>query len=101
LSETERQAMDRLLAEGGETDSNRAARLSRSARSALLLLYPISKFSGRDGSSLGKAREPLYDDAGLAAGRDLIGLAVSFPRTSQNRPTEAHIEGTAPWRPVL
>lgn len=101
LTDAERQAMDRLLAEGGETDANRAARLSRSARSALLLLYPISKYSGRDGTALGKAREPLYDDAGLAAGRDLIGLAVSFPRTSQNRPTEAHIEGTAPWRPVL
>lgn len=101
LSEGELKNMDRLLAEGMEKDRNRAARLSRSSKCGLLLLYPISKYSGHGDGAIGKAREPLYSDPESPTARDLIGLALSFPRTTKAGPSEAYLEGTARWRPVL
>jgi hypothetical protein len=32
--------------------------------------------------------------------RDLVGLAISFPRSEQKQVVEAFIEGTAGWRPI-
>jgi hypothetical protein len=101
LSNIEQARMDKLLTDGVEKDRNRAARLSRSSKCGLLLLYPISKYSGRDDSVLAKAREPLYEDADGPEARDLIGLAISFPKTTKAGPSEAYLEGTARWRPVL
>lgn len=101
LSPDELTQMDKLLASGVEKDRNRAARLSRSSKCGLLLLYPISKWSGRDDGALGKAREPLYDNPESPTARDLIGLALSLPRTTKAGPAEAYLEGTSRWRPVL
>jgi len=101
LAEEERARMDKTLSDGVEKDANRAARLARSSKSGLLLLYPISKYSGRDGAPVGGAREPLYDDPTSPNARDLIGLALSFPRTTRAGATEAYLEGSARWRPVL
>jgi hypothetical protein len=61
----------------------------------------LSKFSGHDGSKLGKSRQPLYADPRRATAKDLIGLAVSLPKVTRDRPAEAYLEGTARWRPVL
>jgi Z1 domain len=95
-------AAARRAAEDGLTkDRNKAARQSRSSRCGLLLLYPISRFSGHDGQPIAKAREPLYIDPEGPYARDLIGLAVSFPKTTKANPAEAYLEGTARWRPVL
>lgn len=101
LTADEVKKMEKMLADGVEKDRNRAARLSRSSKCGLLLLYPISKHSGRDDVPLGKAREPLYDNPDSPAARDLIGLALSLPRTTKAGPSEAYFEGTARWRPVL
>ena len=114
LNEIERVEMERKLESGAklkatgekmsggaETDRNRAARLSRSPKCALLLLYPISKYSGFDDGGLAKAREPLYADPKNSTARDLIGLALSLPATTKAGPSEAFLEGTAQWRPVL
>lgn len=101
LSDAERDKMRRLLADGTHKDENRAARFSRSSKCGLLLLYPISKYSGYDGAPLAKAREPLYSNPESPTARDLIGLAVSFPETKKAGPSEAYLEGTARWRPVL
>lgn len=86
---------------GAETDPNRAARLSRSPMCALLLLYPISKYSGIDIAGPGNAREALYANPDGPSSRDLIGMALSLPNTTKAGPAEAFLEGTVQWRPVL
>lgn len=99
LSGQELSEMERKLSSGEEKDRNRAARLSRSSKCGLLLLYPISKYSGRD--VLSKGRELLYENSDGALARDLIGLALSLPGTKSSQPVEAYLEGTSRWRPVV
>jgi hypothetical protein len=101
LTDRELDAMETKIANGEQKDRNRAARFSRSSQSGLLLIYPISKFSGQDKASLAKAREALYQNPESATARDLIGLAFSFPKTKTDGPAEAYLEGTARWRPCL
>jgi hypothetical protein len=99
LTDAEAREMERKLANSEEKDRNRAARLSRSPKCGLLLLYPISKNSGTD--TLAKGRELLYTDPAGPLARDLIGLALSFPKTNSSQPVEAYLEGTARWRPMI
>jgi hypothetical protein len=78
-----------------------AARRARSPESALLLIYPISKWSGherhlKDGGN----REPIYRDPTDPLARDIIGVAISFPVSNNAQPVEAYLTGTANWRPV-
>lgn len=82
-------------------DRNIAARLSRHSSRALLLIYPISRYSGHDKKGTGASRQALFADPNSTEACDLIGLAVSFPQTKKAGPTEAYLEGTAKWRPVL
>lgn len=101
LTPEERVEMQRKLQSGEQSDENRAARLSRSPTRGLLIFYPISRFSGHDGSKLGKSRQPIYKDPSSVMAKDLIGLAVSLPKVQRERPAEAYLEGTARWRPVI
>ncbi|MGB4063331.1 MAG: Z1 domain-containing protein [Azonexus sp.] len=101
LTEAQLAAAQKLVADGIEKTLNRAARLSRDSNSGLLVIYPISCFSGHDGVELGSAREPLFVDPHGGDARDLIGFAVSFPKAAKDRPAESYVEGTAPWKPVL
>jgi hypothetical protein len=101
LNERELAAMEAKLASGEEKDPNRAARLSRSSSSGLLILYPISKSSGADPTTRASGREALYENPLSVSARDLIGLALSLPRTTKAGPSEAYLEGTVRWRPVL
>ncbi|MCF6153749.1 MAG: endonuclease [Candidatus Brocadia sp.] len=82
----------------GETE-NRAARRSRPPEEGLIMLYPISRFSGYD-LQPGGIRRPLYDDPADPRARDLIGLAISFPTSAHPQHVEAYLEGTVGWRPV-
>jgi hypothetical protein len=80
--------------------ANPAARRARQATHALILLYPISRNSGydlRDSSS----RRRLFENQGIAGGRDIIGLAISFPHSDNaQRITGQSVVGTVGWRLV-
>ena len=101
LSDEELQVAKKKLKDGEVSDRNTAARRTRRSNCALLILYPISRYSGHDGAAPGKSREPIYVDPDGPTARDLIGMAVSFPATRKVRPAEAYLEGTSRWRPVL
>lgn len=85
---------------GLQTDSRgREARNERSPEEGLLLLYPISRYSGCDLGE-GKNRQPLFEKPDGPLARDLVGLAFSFPRSNQRQVVEAYLEGTVGWRPI-
>jgi len=77
----------------------REARMERPPEEGLLLLYPISRWSGRDAPG-GSNRQRLFDDPDGPQARDLVGLAISFPRSNQQQQVAAYLEGTVGWRPV-
>lgn len=79
---------------------NPAARQVRSPKEGLLLLYPVSRYSGSD-TQRAAYRDPLYANPDGSDARDLIGLAVSFPRSETAREVYGeYVTGTAGWRPM-
>jgi hypothetical protein len=76
-----------------------AARRVRSPEEGLVLLYPISRYSGHE-RNLKDGRRPLYENPDSPESLDLIGLAISFPESENSQPVEAYLTGTAGWRPV-
>jgi hypothetical protein len=86
-------------ADGKTKSENNAAREVRPATGGLLLLYPISKRSGHDVAA-GGVRRPLFDNPDGPLARDLVGIAISFPKATQAQPVEAFLEGTVRWRPA-
>jgi len=78
---------------------NPAARRARPPQEGLILLYPISKHSGQDLES-DSIRRPLYANVDDPRAHDLIGMAISFPQSSNPQQVEAYLEGTVGWRPV-
>lgn len=96
LTENQRAEAQRLQNEG--IGANLAARHARPPEEASLLLYPISKRSQPEERA--SDRKPLYDNPSDPRARDLIAMALSFPRSRQNVPVRAYLEGTVRWRPV-
>jgi hypothetical protein len=86
-------------AEGRTKSENSAAREVRQATDGLLMLFPISRHSGVEVTP-GSARRPIYDDPNGPLARDLVGLAVSFPKSGQPQTVEAYMQGTVAWRPA-
>ena len=78
---------------------NPAAREARDPAEGLLLIYPISRYSGQD-TAVGSPRQPLYEDPRDALSRDVIGIALSFPRSKNAQSIRgSYTVGTAGWRP--
>jgi len=77
----------------------RGARAERSPEEGLLLLYPISRWSGHDIPE-GGSRQRLFENVEGPQARDLVGLAISFPHSNQQQRVDAYLEGTVGWRPV-
>jgi hypothetical protein len=77
----------------------REARSERPPEEGLLLLYPISRWSGHD-ALVGGSRQCLYENPDGPLARDLVGLAISFPPSNQQQRVDAYLEGTVGWRPV-
>lgn len=86
-------------AAGRTKSENSAAREVRPAEEGLLLLYPISRRSGYDLEDGGN-RRPLFDTPNGPQARDLVGLAISLPRSNQPQRVEAYLQGTVGWRPL-
>jgi hypothetical protein len=97
--EEARALVEAAQTEGRKKSENSAAREVRPATEGLLLLYPISRFSGHDLDE-GGGRRPLFEDPAGPRARDLVGLAISFPKSGQTQRVEAFLEGTVGWRPV-
>lgn len=76
---------------------NTAAREVRPATNGLLLLYPISRYSGHS-SSESSNRQPLFSDPADEKSTDIIGLALSFPRSTREHEIETFVSGTVPWK---
>lgn len=78
---------------------NPAARRVRHPSEALLLIYPISRRSGQSNKS--ETRRPLFEDPNSPEVGDLIGIALSFPQsTNAQEVFGEYAVGTAGWRPV-
>ncbi len=76
-----------------DMEKNSAAREVRSPDEGLLLLYPISKESSPTPSKQG-SRGSLFDDSTDPSARNLIGVAISFPKSKA--PPEEYIRGINP-----
>jgi hypothetical protein len=77
----------------------KAARAQRPKEEGLMLLYPISRYSGygltpEDGG----IREQLFDNPDGPDACDLMGIAFSFPKSEHPQPVEEYITGTVEGR---
>ncbi len=99
-------AMEQKLAEAAQRNEKksigRAAREVRPHDHGLLLLYPISRQSGTKlvDEDESPSRKPLYENPDGQNSRDIVGLAISFPKSKQRQTVEEYVEGTVPWKPV-
>ena len=96
LSDEDKEKVEQLLRSGAIKDKNRAARTIRSPEEGLLLLYPISRHSAPEENNKG-SRESIFDNPDGPLSRDLIGLAISFPKSRKTEP-ETYIQGTPGWK---
>lgn len=103
LSTDKLKKLDELLEaaqkEGKPKSKSVVARQLRDPQHGLLLLYPISRYSGYDVEP-GGARKPLYQDPDAPLARDLVAFAISFPKSNRVQSVEAYVEGTVAWRPA-
>lgn len=74
-----------------------AARNERSKEEGLLLLYPISKYSGHEDPPKGN-RTCLYVNPEDPSACDILGVAFSFPKSSYPQPVVEYISGTVEGR---
>lgn len=87
--------MERLRDRG--TSKRQSARAVRKPQDGLLMLYPISRYSGHH--QRGNKRMPLYEDPSQSGVRDLIGIAISFPDSNIPQEVVSYLEGTRGWLP--
>jgi hypothetical protein len=79
--------------------NRKAARAQRSKDEGLLLLYPISRYSGYDiTGDDGGNRVPLFENPESEKACDLLGLAFSFPKSEHPQPVVEYISGTVEGR---
>lgn len=81
---------------------NVVARRMRPAENGLLLIYPISKYSGHQSSHNARTtRFPLFEESVVGDMEHVISLVISFPYSRNEQTiTAQYVHGTAGWRPV-
>jgi hypothetical protein len=94
----EQMARARQLRQSEDIGLNPAARRVRAPSNGLILLYPISRFSRPD-SEPSKGRQAVFEDPRDATARDIVGLAISFPRSTNAQPVRGYSVGTVGWAP--
>jgi hypothetical protein len=95
FSKDQRNRMEETIRSG--TKSRKAARAQRPKEEGLLLLYPISRYSGYDVPHEGN-RISLFENPDDPAICDLLGLAFSFPKSEHPQPVVEYISGTVEGR---
>ena len=77
-----------------------AARIVRPPNEGVLLVYPISRYSGYDKKD-GDLRVRLYDDPDDPRAQEIIGIALSFPKSDKAQVVLGeYIVGTVGWKVV-
>ena len=73
-------------------------RMARNPANGLLLIYPISRFSGSD-DSISRNRRPLFDDPKNSLSKEIIGISLSFPKTDKaSTVLGEYVVGTVGWK---
>jgi hypothetical protein len=97
LTREQREQVERQSRDNG-IGINPTARDVRDPSEGLLLIYPISRHSGQE-LAPGAARRRLFDDPHDPLARDVVGIALSFPRSTNAQRVRGYSVGTAGWRP--
>jgi hypothetical protein len=93
----QRNKMEDAIATGMK--NRKAARAQRPKEEGLLLLYPISRYSGYDMPPEGEGnRIRLFTNPDDPNACDLLGLAFSFPKSEHPQPVVEYISGTVEGR---
>lgn len=80
--------------------TNPAARMVRPPTEGLLLIYPVSRFSGYERPPR-QSRRPIYDNPDDPRCKNLICLAISFPKSEKDQGIKGeYVIGTVDWRPL-
>jgi hypothetical protein len=97
LDEDEISRLDQFRTDNPKIGINPAARVVRNSRKGLLLIYPISKYSGHD-LTVEANRQPLFHDPNGPLADNVICFAISFPYTlNEYGPNRTYVLGTVPW----
>jgi len=95
FSDEQRIRMDLTIRSG--IKDRKSARAQRPKEEGLLLLYPISRYSGYDAPPEGN-RIPLFANPDDPIACDLLGLAFSFPKSEHPQPVIEYVSGTVEGR---
>jgi hypothetical protein len=80
--------------------ANPVARLVRPPTEGLLLIYPVSRFSGHERVPR-QSRRRMYEDPSNPLCRDVICYAISFPKSERAQVLRGeYVLGTVDWNPV-
>lgn len=80
--------------------ANPVSRLVRPATDGLLIIYPVSRFSGYERQPR-QSRRRMYDDPNGSNSRDVICYAISFPKSDSAQVIRGeYVLGTVDWRPL-
>lgn len=79
---------------------NPVSRLVRPATEGLLLIYPVSRFSGYERTPR-QSRRRMYENPNDSLSRDVICYAISFPKSDRAQVLRGeYVLGTVDWRPL-
>ncbi|MBV6390969.1 MAG: hypothetical protein KPEEDBHJ_00173 [Anaerolineales bacterium] len=80
--------------------ANPVSRLVRPATDGLLIIYPVSRFSGYERVPR-QSRRRMYEDPNGSNSRDVICYAISFPKSDNAQVIRGeYVLGTVDWRPL-
>ena len=102
FSEEMRKSLDDIQQKYKIKGINPASRLVRSPKNGLIIIYPISKFSGYNlDSSTNKRmlRRKLFEDPNDIKSENIMGMALSFPKSEKSISiSKDYLIGTAGWQ---